>query len=263
MKKFYFTLIELLVVIAIIAILASILMPALSSARERAKTSGCANNLKTLALAMQQYADNNNGRAKACTASNSDSTSKNSSNRMVGPAWKAIYKYTILPYMGGKYYADSTAALNHDADPNAICPSGRRDETEDRFTALDGNLINTSYSFNTYITSYDQSPNQNGSWKRYAVFSQVRKPSERGLVMDTSLYHNTLSSTPRSTGNAANSRIFGIYRFEIIALRHNDGANAAFCDGHVGHLKSGDVLAVGSGSVQYHKRNYNSFWHNW
>ena len=64
-KKEQFTLIELLVVIAIIAILAAILMPALSSARERAKTSNCVNNLKTLAFAMQQYADNNNGKAKA------------------------------------------------------------------------------------------------------------------------------------------------------------------------------------------------------
>ena len=105
-RHWAFTLVELLVVIGIIAILAALLLPALSKAKARANTIVCLNNMKQLQLAWQMYAeDHDDWMAANCDCGRPGETPEEAS--WVG----GIMTYETTPRIFGRDYSDSTNTL--------------------------------------------------------------------------------------------------------------------------------------------------------
>jgi prepilin-type processing-associated H-X9-DG protein/prepilin-type N-terminal cleavage/methylation domain-containing protein len=200
-KRQNFTLIELLVVIAIIAILASMLLPALNKARDKAKMIKCVNNLKQQGTAEIMYSDDYNGYyAPAATYNGSG---------IVDPTWDAL----LLPYVMN-INSDALGAGNSQYSKIFACPS----DVAGRYV----NGLIRSYAVTTNVSAVHY-------WSDLHSLKivQIRRPTATLLIVEMHYYYNR--GKRRSNYYVA----YGFDRSSYGGSAHAGKSNYLMCDGHV------------------------------
>jgi prepilin-type N-terminal cleavage/methylation domain-containing protein/prepilin-type processing-associated H-X9-DG protein len=257
-----FTLIELLVVIAIIAILASMLMPALGRAREYGRTAVCASNVKQLAVGMQLYSVDYDDSLPWCWSNGMDS---NPWECQVygGNTWATV----IYPYI------ETTAVYT--------CPSYKFSTAKPIYGFNNGMpyLVNNHYRANTYLgwNGYGPGPapgfatigNANGHrFKTISVagtnremfgfpvkLSQVSPADQKVCLFDGYADWQPYVPSPsygRSayTGGLGGDRTLessyaNYWKRPNIGVWHERATNMAFMDGHLETVRANDKRNIG------------------
>lgn len=226
MNKRAFTLIELLVVISIIAILMGIMMPALTKAREIARRTICANNLRNVWTAVNLYANDWNGKVSIRHWRN-DSPPR--TNNQLNRLWYARY-HTYLP------------------DINIYtCPAYTRQEADRVGTYINykpsigefaGKQVTVTYTMNEYIVSSSDIVNPD-SRERWYTIDEIGQFAARdhwmGILLSDGIYQ------VNGWGNWKSQQEFGGLDGRA-SYRHGGKAMFLVNDGRIGYFDEKDSL---------------------
>jgi prepilin-type processing-associated H-X9-DG protein/prepilin-type N-terminal cleavage/methylation domain-containing protein len=215
-RKEAFTLIEMLVVIAIIALLASLIVPAVSNSIARAKSIACASNLRQLGLAFQMYTIN----------------PSNGSNRLPAPAPSTAKPWfvAISPYL------QEQAGGAKDLTNTYKCPVYANLRQDIQGTTSWDQL---GYGMNIYLegsasTGWPWYPEPGALNYGYRI-SEIRNPTQTILLADQASWNWGIRKDQLAS-QSSSGKYYDKEEGKLRGFRHGKTANFLFVDGHVASL---------------------------
>lgn len=230
-----FTLIELLVVIAIIAILAALLLPALSKAKSHARNVACISNLKQLQVCWHMYAEDNTDRLAPNNSVVSVTGLDSGSSLLTGLSWlpDPDARTEIDPsniVNGVLYQYNKSLGIYH-------CPADLSTlETPDgqKLPQLRWRSYNMSQSVNGYSSYLTNIPFWSyNSWPTWDKLVSIKASTAAFVFIDE---HEDCIIDAEFGNPPVGSWDDGAW-WDLPANRHNQGANLSFADSHVEHWK--------------------------